>query len=365
MGNILQFIQKRKIHNFIQGMCEDELNTMLSNKKQILSWSSLSYCSNKGICTMNVAMPDFSAEYWVCYIPKNVSPIFAVKFPSWSLYTAITLYDSYGIPFSSVNNVEIKVDNKKVFKNLDRSYIIDFSDDIKTNDILVAVFRVYRPANVTITPANELPLLYFVDRNKPVLHFDNLVKQSSRKYATERGKEVGKKFNMFIEKYLKSIDNSRIGTQFFYPKIMTGLFPNTNATYVSAFLPNDKTCMIINGKVPKKQVWRPYYSIMTTEYSTTKTISSMTFEELGNWNNKFELYISRTKEEAIRCGYNQDNKHHKLLLWKKAKGLLCVVTRYIHYKSYKNAEKEINDLKTLDGSKIDMNIQGIGTINYV
>ena len=361
MGNI---IRNRMIYNFIQDMCKDEIHNMLENEKQMLAWSSVSHCSNKGICTMNVAMPDFSAEYWVCYIPRQFSPIFIVQFPEWSYYSAITLYDSFGKPFSSVNSFELKTDNKRVFNHKNNSYIVNFSNDIKTDDIVIAVFRVYKPEFVSITFMKELPKVYFTNRNKPTLHINkyNLVKQSTKTYAINRGYFVGDKFNKFIQKYLQPINKSKYGTQFFYPENVVGMFTNANAIYVIAFLPEDKNCMIITGKVPIKQKWRPYFGIMATDYSTTNTISSLTFKNLENWGSDFVLYATRDKKQAILNGF--DNKKHKLLLWKEAKGPLAVVTRYIHYDSFKDARVEINKLKSLKGIN-NTYIEGVGNIRYV
>jgi hypothetical protein len=59
--------------------------------------------------TMNVAMPDASCEYYLTFIPSEREAIFHIKFPSWAIYSAVTVYNNYGEPTFSVNNVELDV----------------------------------------------------------------------------------------------------------------------------------------------------------------------------------------------------------------------------------------------------------------
>lgn len=60
--------------------------------------------------TLNVAMPDLTAEYWCTFIPAGKAPVFRLNFPSWSRYSALTAYDINALPIASLNSREVGAD---------------------------------------------------------------------------------------------------------------------------------------------------------------------------------------------------------------------------------------------------------------
>jgi hypothetical protein len=74
------------------------LNRMYSS--EIAQWkngvptsnSAVAHASNKNEDenTMNIAMPDLSAEYWCTFVPPDQSPVITLTFPEWSRYTDLT-----------------------------------------------------------------------------------------------------------------------------------------------------------------------------------------------------------------------------------------------------------------------------------
>ena len=62
--------------------------------------------------TLNAAMPDLVAEYWLTMIPDGKRPIVKVSFPAWARYTALTVYDTSGMPIASITSVEVESDQR-------------------------------------------------------------------------------------------------------------------------------------------------------------------------------------------------------------------------------------------------------------
>ena len=177
-------------------MYNDEIKRMADTNPAaaVHTWSAVAHCPSPSSAhkfdgaSMNVAMPDMSAEYWSLYIPANKAPVFEVTFPFWAVYTAITIYDSHGLPVCSCNSREaahflstgkpyhkmgsVLFANGKMFLNLlkETAGEIDCSgrDPQSNSGSLCAIFRVYRPKHIDLTPSDELPKTYMIDRSEVV-----------------------------------------------------------------------------------------------------------------------------------------------------------------------------------------------------
>ena len=145
---------------------------------------------------------------------------------------------------------------------------------------------------------------------------------------------------------MKPLKPHQLSSQFFHPSSVAGLFVNANATYVISFLASSMKGMRMRTAVPNEERHRPYYGIMTVDYNTTKTISSLTWEELGGWGTSFELFVARNAKDAALGGYSEKNAEHRLLLWSDdLKGPLGLCLRYLHYFERCGLEGEEEDIE--------------------
>jgi len=365
------FAKDALMHSFLSKMYDHEIKVMTSTSPngKVLAWSAVAYAPPqepevqhllvRRTPTMNVAMPDLTAEYWNCYVPQDSAPIFELEFPEWAIYSALTLYNTHGLPIASINSsqcacfLEGKVggidririsrkkdsaDGRRVFVNILGGWGLSGEKPVKGP--LCALFRVYRPRNVHITPHEVKPITYLIPRSEvdtfscdiPSTYSSGLLQVAPIETAFANGDRMAQHFTSLINKYMKPLQAHQQGTQFFHPLSVSGLFVNPDATYVIAFVPPDKSGVIMEGSVPEWRSWRPYYGIMAVDYHTTITISSLTCEDLGGWGSPFKVFAFRTLDEAIKAGYDEGNKEHAFLCWgAEVMGPLSIVLRYLHY----------------------------------
>jgi hypothetical protein len=118
--------------------------------------------------TLNVAMPELSAEYWCTFIPAGQAPVFCVAFPEWAVYTSLTAYDTRGLPIASLNHRQAPTDPRahalgpKVGDSAERGRPPPWTVNLMHgappwSGPLCVLFRVYRPPNVRLTPPRDRP----------------------------------------------------------------------------------------------------------------------------------------------------------------------------------------------------------------
>mmetsp|Transcript_72013 Transcript_72013/g.204406 ORF Transcript_72013/g.204406 Transcript_72013/m.204406 type:complete len:483 (-) Transcript_72013:121-1569(-) len=372
--------------------------------------------------TMNIAMPDLTAEYWCTFVPPGQAPVFRLKFPEWSVYSALTAYDTAGFPVASLNA-------RQVAGGTDPRMLIDSEGRVVVHLMhgttwdhsapLCVLFRVYRPEGVDITPHDDLPHARLVSaassttplrskiakgldwqgfQDSPASSADDLMAMSledvlnstdefegpvPQEEALQRGRVIGEDFNEVISSKIKALHQNQYGSQFFYPNSVGGLFVNANATYVIAFLGTEHHGMKITTKVPEKTRFRPFYGYMAISYTTTETVGSLVGEreaELGGWGAEYTLYVAKTEEEAKEFSdYDPLNKAHRLLLWGPDCDTPGLVLRYLHYfaettdlaeDELEASNKERELLTHLDGTRAALGkvqqdgVPGIGEIEY-
>jgi hypothetical protein len=253
---VKSFIRDAFMSRFLKDLYMQEIDEMMKTEGSYVAWSSVAHCSQAGsgiTSVMNVAMPDQSAEYWCTFIPAGQAPIFHASMPGWAIFSAITIYDTHGIPIASVNNRQVKHFQDKVkhggalgdlescngalFRGLFPNQSVENSSSgevfinlLKNRSCkgpLCAIFRVYRPERVHITPPEELPSVYFIEHkftsmsdfsSVPILY----VPLGKRELAFDSGIRFESKFSAFIDKKLKPLQSHQFGTQFFHPNYIPG-----------------------------------------------------------------------------------------------------------------------------------------------
>jgi hypothetical protein len=436
---IKNFLRESLMYRFLNSWYQSEIDGMMKTNCQLQAWSSVAHSSvpkesttlnssdgNKvpTYATMNIAFPDLSAEYYTSFLPASHAPVFYLsQCPDWAVYAALTLYDAYGLPVASVNLSQLQAFIRVVESGVDvegevescagrlvavTSHVMSTSDSTSNKSLkvtgvfvnlmkgcaykgrLCAVFRIYRPADIDITPREAMPWLYLVDRAECVEGTRDLVAAAASSALTllatsplsqafEAGLRIENFFSRMIKGKLREPTANLIGCQFFHPIAVVGCFPNADAVYVVAWKPQHGIGMIIRGKVPPKEAFRPYYGIMGIDHRSTRTLASVTFEQLGGWGSSYAVYLARTEKEAVSGGYDACNPLHSLLLWEEdTVGPLGVVIRYLHYfhdigrqggltvGEVERARTERNALIALDGnpSKPVPNIPGLGKVEY-
>ena len=383
------FLRDVLMTKFLTELYNKEIKAMESHGG-VKAWCSVAHCAQES-SSMNVAMPDMSCEYWCCYVPSKFAPLFEVKYPQWGVYSALTVYDCHGLPLASfscqdASNLDVgkrgsrwerggDIDGDIGVKKKGDTVVLNLMKGVDYAGPVCVLFRVYRPLSHSITPEDALPKTFFIPR-KERAKFDFStsttsalvpVPQAERKSAFATGKRIESTFCALIQKHMKPLRDHQFGTQAFHPNSVSGLFVNANATYVICFKPCDKVGMKMKAKVPNEQDYRPYYGIMTVEYESTQTMTSRTFEQLGGWGSDIEVFVTNTKEEAIKGGYDEKQKSHHWLSLRGKVGCCGMVLRYLHYFEVSDALKERENLSKMDGSDIleeRDRVEGVGRIEY-
>ena len=429
---VKNFLREILIHRFLNNWYLSEIDLNIKAHCQVQAWSSVAHSSvpkpSKSLegqededaipeyATMNIAFPDLSAEYYTTFIPATHSPVFLMtNIPSWAVYSALTLYNAYGLNIASVNLRQMQTfvaaveAGREVGEGIEAcggilSALWEPSEDsggsrrvtgvvvnlMRTSTYqgnLCAVFRVYRPSDVDLTPREGLPRIYLLPRGAsidPSALPRALPRLTQLGLATLRdafGAGVRNEafFSRLIQGKLREPTSNLIGCQFFHPVAVVGLFPNADAVYVVAWKPQNKRGIRVYAAVPTEEPFRPYYGLMGIDHRTTRTIASYTYDELGGWGASYVAYLCRTEEEAIQYGgYDPANPTHKLILWgREVAGPLGAVLRYLHYfhatggdgreeVEAQRAREERNALISLTGDPRQPvpNIPGLGRVEY-
>lgn len=417
LPSVKNFLKEILIHRFLSNWYRQELEQMKDGNGSIQAWSAVAHSSsplpndsrhieskNEDFSfypTMNIAFPDLSAEYYLTFVPATEAPVFYAQFPDWVIYGALTVYDTYGLPISSVNAEELRsfrqiceggVNNRRnvhrtqhdklAYISADQPIVVNLLKGCIFSGSCVVVCRFYRPPDIDIAPRTDLPAVYFIGR-EDVESFNHRTTYmrpldvASRRDQFEAGKRIESFFSKLIVGKLREPTPDLYGCQFFHPAAVVGCFPNSDAVYVLVWRPRDMTGMRIELQVPEYMSYRPYYGIMSIDHNSSATISSLTFEELGGWGAKCVVFVARTLQDATRGGYNENNRLHRTLLWgEKAKGPLGVVLRYIHYvPEYDDSNADITSPAHLEremlmnlGARDDIptraQIPGMGTVIF-
>mmetsp|Transcript_13657 Transcript_13657/g.27981 ORF Transcript_13657/g.27981 Transcript_13657/m.27981 type:complete len:404 (-) Transcript_13657:27-1238(-) len=253
----------------------------------------VAHASNDGSTnTMNIAMPELTAEYWCTFVPSGQAPVLRLTFPAWAVFSAVTAYDTSGLPLASVHAKQAKQDPRVV--RIGGKFLVNLMHGCEGGwqGPLSVVFRVYRPApglgGLDMCPLQDRPEVRLLNKGSvaseharltreaasdplslqslfslgaggvvggddgagymPEGMFDDppdtetsgYLPQASTEHAIAAGKRFGANFSSIIASKLGVLAPDKFGSQFFHPTSVAGLFPNLSATYVVAFLPEQE-----------------------------------------------------------------------------------------------------------------------------
>lgn len=368
-AKIRRFAASRVLSRFLSTMYTDELKLGGGMGNHIVAHpSKVSHRSS-----LNAAVPDFSAEYWITIVEHDQSPVYHLEFPKWAIYAAITAYGDQGLPIASITDRQAAAGEDERVITKDGEKVINLMQGVQWKGKLCVIFRVYRPSTLEICPHDQLPRVQLIPKDQ--LEFgskastSNFLQSASEKSAIAAGKRMEERFRNVIAPKLRPLTQNQLGTQLYFPTNLPGLFPNANATYITCFLAPDQHGMRIKASTPTFQDWRVFYGYMAFDKKSTQTVDSLTVDELGGWGHKkYTLYAFRNLRSAESAGYDATNSEHKLLLF----GTDCqqpgLVQRFLHHEE-KQAQCERKQLMALDGTRaayarVGVDIPGVGEVEF-
>ncbi len=262
------------------------------------AWNILSHASdNWRTNSLNVAMPDFSVEYWITAFEKGTTATLTGSFPEWARYAALTAYGTDGMPFASVNMAE---------KGVGRTFTTTFTS---TESDFVVLARVYRSKShpASLTKAEKFAVT--VDGEPWTT--------SSEIKAQLNGKALEWPIQYAVGQVLAKQMTSERDMQMFRPAdaSLPGVFPNEDARYMITYpsLGGGK-CAVFHGRVPEAASGREFYGFMAVEMKTTATVASLSDEDLGGWGSVYTVFVCRDEANAPSAGYDSAEASHHLLL---------------------------------------------------
>lgn len=198
---------------------------------------------------LNVAMPDFSAEYWITTTRGDGETLrFEGAFPPWSIYSALTAYDPMGNIIASYNKFQYSASQRVAI-------------EFKNKSPMAVLLRVYRPRSVRWTPESDL---FSVDSDGVALEM------TPRKSARKQSDAMTPLLQTLIPSatapsgmpfQISGRDATSKG----------GLFPNNDANYCWSRAPPGFKYGILKFRVPPSQPWRPYIGVMACDGDTSRT----------------------------------------------------------------------------------------------
>ncbi len=263
-----------------------------------LAWNVLSHASNDWRTnSLNVAMPDFSVEYWVTAFEKGTTATLTGSFPTWARYAALTAYGKDGMPFASVNMAD---------KGAGRTFTTTFTS---AESDFVVLARVYRTKShpASLTKAEKFAVT--VDGEPWTT--------ASETKARFNGKALEWPIQYAVGHALAKQLTSERDMQMFRPAdaSLPGVFPNEDARYMITYpsLGGGK-CAVFRGRVPEAASGREFYGFMAVEMKTTATVASLSDEDLGGWGSAYIVFACRDEANARSAGYDSADASHHLLV---------------------------------------------------
>ena len=128
-------------------------------QKPLVAWGAVAHASeDPRLNSMNIAMPEMSAEYWTTMVSGDQAPIFRLVFPPWAVYCDLTAYDTSGLPVASVNARQAQSGGDPRVVALDDGRLsVNLLLGAAWSGPVCVLFRIYRPPHVALCPSGELP----------------------------------------------------------------------------------------------------------------------------------------------------------------------------------------------------------------
>lgn len=244
-----------------------------------------SIIKNSSLCTHapllgNLAFPDYTAIYFICFLPTGQTILFD--------YDNKEKYDLLSITFYDTASQTIMYHDPTV----DASHYT-------TKTYCCATVRIYSPDSTKVREGIV---------SKLHLDFDRI---------TENTKTVTTIYKRLIA--LKGFGTIYTFEPYFrFSKQPINLFyPNSRARYLVLPLVTKKNVVVIRSVLPDCGYSYPitYLGFMACNMKTTETDDCVGYDSLEK---EYSIFVAESYQDAIPCGYDSHDKSHKCLLWNKS-----------------------------------------------
>ena len=283
----------------------------------------------EGICMFskapryfNIALPDFSVQYFVAAFKATDEVILTGTVPQdHVLYYSIVVYDTYGLPHSSINDTQLS-------KNF--SYKLKPPPGTFYYSVLVRMYL--DPAGAQKIQNSLVPVITVNGEKIKSLSVTKMKKNTD---------DLQEKFLGFLSKRsLPPLPKSK-DHQFFMPayKYLSQLFPNPDSVYLTSF-PFESRVFMITGTLPDK-IGRAgplrFFGFMASNLQTTSTDSCVSFSDLPK---HYTFWLAYSRKEAVKAGYKGDVP---LLLYKKDNTAPFLVLRLVFVNNHPLKQTALKD----------------------
>jgi hypothetical protein len=270
---------------------------------------------------LNIAFPDTSVQYFVCSFPRDDRVRLVGKLPPRSLvaYSALTVYDTQGVPVASLYDDEIKV-------NKDGKYDLRMGCDLKippSSSYYCIIMRLYMADPHSPLRADLTPSLLVMDSGSPCQQTlaEVSVKDMAKNSETVEEKVVGFLSRRTLPQFS--------GKQSFYAPAsseMASFFVNKNAVYMLAVPDSRSGVLCVTGeryaKIGRDHDIR-FVGFMACNLESTATDSSIGWMALPI---NYRVWVAKSENDARRAGYKGNDP---LLLWKRTNKFPVLVYREV------------------------------------
>lgn len=251
----------------------------------------------------NFAFPDYSAIYFMSFLPPNktvtwendVIPLMLSR----TDHTWIPRYNLFSITFYNT-----------------AGEIIDFYDDKK---------RIVPYVGHTTT--QYCAVIIRVYSTDPKQHFSGFYEKYQLQDLMNNTHNISAAYKWLVSRRKIHFDDSI--TQFRFSKQPISMFfPNPRARYLVLPLKTIHQTIIIEGKQPVCGLnkYIRYFGFMACNLRTTQTDDCLSYFDLPD---NYVIFVSSSMTEALSAGYNPQNPHHKCMFWMSSNEHPVVVYREI------------------------------------
>lgn len=269
---------------------------------------------------LNIAFPDTSVQYFVCSFPREDKVRLVGSLPPRHLvaYSALTVYDTQGVPVASLYDNEIKT-------NKDGKYQLRMGCDLKippSSSYYCIILRLYMtdphsPLRADLTPSLVVDSDFQCQQTLPEVRVQDMAKNSE----TVEEKVVGFLSRRTLPQFS--------GLQPFYTppsSEMASFFVNKNAVYMVAVPDSPSGVLCVTGerytKIGRGHDIR-FVGFMACNLQSTATDSSIGWMDLPV---HYRLWVAKSENEARAAGYKGNDT---LLLWKRTNKFPVLIYREV------------------------------------
>jgi hypothetical protein len=236
---------------------------------------------DRNISILNLAMPEYSAEYWVsCFDLENERDVVvAGTFPDWADFASVSTYDMAGEPIAGCGVSTYDGAGSDLNISACRATVPIVAVVSRTYSRMDSAGQ-YRRVSTGVDDRND-------DRNddRPIITIDGLIAPSC---SAEVSDTVSRNIESLIEGILVDILVQPPDSEMALPfhsvptNSFSGLFPNENSMYLMKFVRSNETA-VVRGRAPCPSdpgTSLSYYGLIVADTATSRTDDALSWQEI-------------------------------------------------------------------------------------